>query len=159
MCDNASSNNTLVDHLKTLVPYFEGKSSCVRCVLHVTNLVAKSMLKLFDASQKGGSLAGEIDDEVFDFSGSDGADNVGLCGAEEEVDDNVEGWINEAELLTDEERAALDMHIQPLQKLLVKVSALKSEIHTIEKQSCRSKSCPLKSSTLALFSCLRGWLC
>ena len=117
------------------------------------------MLKLFDTSQKGGSLAGEIDDKVFDFSGSDGADNIGPCGAEEEVDDNVEGWINEAELLTDEECAALDMHIQLLRKLLIKVSALKSEIHTIEKQLCRSKSCSLKSSTLALFSCLHGWLC
>ena len=117
------------------------------------------MLKLFDASQKGGSLAGEIDDKAFNFSGSDGADNVGPCGAEEEVDNNVKGWINEAELLTDKERAALDMHVQLLQKLLVKVSALKSEIHTIEKQLCRSESCPLKSSTLALFSCLHGWLC
>ena len=108
-----------------LVTYFEGMSSHVQCVLHVTNLVARSMLKLFDISQKEGSLVGEIADEVLNHSGSDGDDNVDAVGpgsAEEEEDNNVEGWIDEAELLTDNEHAVLDMHIQPLWKLLVKVS-------------------------------------
>ena len=163
MCDNTSSNDTLVEHLETLAPYFEGASSHVQCVLHVTNLVAKSMLKLFDASQKEGSLVGKIADEVLNHSGSNGDDNVdavGPGGAEEEEDDNVEGWINEAELLTDDEHAVLDMHVQLLWKLLVKVSALaEDEIHTIKKQSYRSESCPSKLFIPALFFCLHGWLC
>ncbi|KAG2085774.1 uncharacterized protein F5147DRAFT_588788 [Suillus discolor] len=52
--DNASSNDTLVTELVDLVPHFAGETSRTRCFLHIVNLVAKSLLREFDAPKKKG---------------------------------------------------------------------------------------------------------
>lgn len=114
--DNASSNDTMVDSLAKLSLHFKGASSCVRCVLHVINLVAKSMLKLFNSPQKCSWSISEEADEMFNLLNDD-ANKVDLSLGEnstEDEDDNVEGWIDEVELLTDEECETLDNHIEPL---------------------------------------------
>ncbi|TFK47878.1 hypothetical protein OE88DRAFT_1608415, partial [Heliocybe sulcata] len=47
-CDNASNNDTMIKELPNLLPDFPGDANRVRCFLHIVNLVAKSILKLFD---------------------------------------------------------------------------------------------------------------
>ncbi|RDX45346.1 hypothetical protein K466DRAFT_443634, partial [Polyporus arcularius HHB13444] len=47
-CDNASSNDTMIEELSQLLPEFQGDFSRTRCFLHILNLVAKAMLKQFD---------------------------------------------------------------------------------------------------------------
>ncbi|KAJ7060841.1 hypothetical protein C8F01DRAFT_966136, partial [Mycena amicta] len=47
-CDNATSNDTMIDELKCRLPYFRGKEDRTRCMAHVINLVAKSLLKMFE---------------------------------------------------------------------------------------------------------------
>ncbi|KAG1734376.1 uncharacterized protein EDB91DRAFT_1037205, partial [Suillus paluster] len=46
--DNASSNDTLVAELATILPKFGGETNWSRCFLHIVNLVAKSLLREFD---------------------------------------------------------------------------------------------------------------
>lgn len=103
----------MVRDLAVLNPWFQGEASQVRCFDHVVNLVARSTLKPFD----GGKL---IDVEV--EGGDDGEDDSG--GDDEEGDpDNVEGWIDESDSLSEEERLELDDAVLPVKTVLVKVGA------------------------------------
>jgi hypothetical protein len=43
-CDNASNNDTMIEHLSTLVENFPGAANQTRCFTHILNLVAKSIL-------------------------------------------------------------------------------------------------------------------
>lgn len=64
-------------------------------------------------------------------------------GDDEDEDNNVEGWVDETDSMTDDERAALTRHIRPLQMILVKVSNNKKETKsTIEGDWYRSGSFP-----------------
>ena len=64
-------------------------------------------------------------------------------GDDEDEDNNVEGWVDETDSMTDDERAALTRHICPLQIILVKVSNNKKETKsTIEGDWYRSGSFP-----------------
>ena len=82
----------MVNDLAVLVPWFQGQASRVRCFTHAINLVAKSLLKAFD----GGNL---IEVEVEGDGNSEDDDG----GDDEEGDLNdVEGWIDERESLSEE---------------------------------------------------------
>ena len=48
--DNASNNDTMVDSLEQLLPVFSRRKSHVRCFAHTTNLVAKRVLRMFEAT-------------------------------------------------------------------------------------------------------------
>jgi hypothetical protein len=102
--DNASPNDVVVKDLVVLNPWFQGEVSQVRCLNHVIKLVMRSLLKPFD----GGKLI-----EVEVESGDDGEDNN--WGDNEEGDsDNVEGWIDESDSLSEEEQLELDDTILPV---------------------------------------------
>ena len=45
-----SNNDTMVDSLEQLLPMFSGRESRVRCFAHTTNLVAKRVLRVFEAT-------------------------------------------------------------------------------------------------------------
>ncbi|KAI6107637.1 hypothetical protein EDD16DRAFT_1435271, partial [Pisolithus croceorrhizus] len=47
-CDNASANEMMTNKLEFNIPEFEGKTSRVWCILHVGNLVVKTMIKQFN---------------------------------------------------------------------------------------------------------------
>ena len=46
--DNASPNNMMIDYLSDMILSFSGQRARVRCFDHITNLVAKTLLKLFE---------------------------------------------------------------------------------------------------------------
>jgi len=48
--DNASNNNTMVDSLQRILPVFSGCELRVRCFAYITNLVAKHVLRIFEAA-------------------------------------------------------------------------------------------------------------
>ena len=146
--DNASSNDTMVECLSELAPYFDGETSRVQCVLHVTNLVVKSLIKLFNIPKKGGQandktetgwdeeLETRWDDKIETGSQDSSLESDRLeeieqsMGDDEDEDDNVEGWVDETDSMTDNEHAALTRHIRPLWMILVKVSNNKKETKT-----------------------------
>ncbi|KAI0349628.1 hypothetical protein OH77DRAFT_1368935, partial [Trametes cingulata] len=47
-CDNASSNDTMTEHLAELLEAFNGGYSRTRCFLHILNLTVMSLIQQFD---------------------------------------------------------------------------------------------------------------
>jgi len=129
-CDNASNNDTMIAQLANLLDDFPGPANQTRCFMHVLNLVVKSVIRQFDLPKSKGdkilddaakellSLAGNIEFEEDELARRDANE------AEEDDDDNVEGWIDERTLMTDIELEELDESVEPVRLLLTKVSLL-----------------------------------
>ncbi|KAF9541912.1 hypothetical protein CPC08DRAFT_615488, partial [Agrocybe pediades] len=61
-CDNASNNDVMIDELEDRLPEFSSLNH-TRCFLHVNNLVARTIVKQFDAPKGKKSSANEDGDE------------------------------------------------------------------------------------------------
>ncbi|EJF62535.1 hypothetical protein DICSQDRAFT_18968, partial [Dichomitus squalens LYAD-421 SS1] len=46
--DNASNNDKMIEHLREILPEFEGTFHHTRCFAHVNQLVARSFVGQFD---------------------------------------------------------------------------------------------------------------
>jgi hypothetical protein len=124
--DNGSSNDTLVAELADRVAHFAGDTNRTRCFLHIVNLVVKSLIHEFDASKSkaNGSVSSgdkELDEltrdiDIEDTRTADEDPNKGIDNV-----DNDEGWVDELQLLEEEEREQLTESIRPLKLVLVKV--------------------------------------
>ncbi|KIK80438.1 hypothetical protein PAXRUDRAFT_15794 [Paxillus rubicundulus Ve08.2h10] len=109
MCDNTSNNNVMVEELSELAPEFTGSASHF---LHIINLIAKSLIHQFDMKKMTTDRDAELaelgrelaDKEVILLSETKREDDNELA---EEVD-NDEGWVDEIEELTEEERVELE---------------------------------------------------
>ncbi|SRR5258705_122076 len=137
-CDNASNNDTMVKHLATLVENFPGAANQTRCFTHILNLVAKSILRQFDAAKKAAddspdlndasdalaSLALELEDPE---SGSlVGDDDQGDDDDEEDIgddDDDVGGLGDGRDNMSEDEVAELEESLVPVRLMLVKVNS------------------------------------
>jgi hypothetical protein len=124
--DNASSNDTLVTELADRNAHFAGDMSRTRCFLHIVNLVAKSLIREFDAPKSKASMADDpelvkltADIEIEDARTADEDPNK-----DAESEDNEEGWVDELYLLEEEEREQLMDSIRPLRLVLAKVTVL-----------------------------------
>jgi len=86
------------------------------------NLIVKSIIRQFDApkSKKDRNLTNEL----LIFADNLDFEDEELTGRDdgEEEDDNVEGWIDEHLLMTEQEVEKLDESVAPLRLLLTKVS-------------------------------------
>ena len=109
----------MVAELGTLIPSFGGPANQIRCFDHVTNLVAKGTLSIFEgkkAIEEAGAEEGdvgnaedvEVDEEIID----DGDSDV-------DVDDDVEGTA----VLSEEELEAARATAESMSQVLVKVGA------------------------------------
>jgi hypothetical protein len=133
--------DTLCEHLEDHLLAFSSVNR-TRCFSNILNLVAKSLLKLFDVKKK--KRHDEVDDdidrdlqvsdeerELLDLA--DGVDDEELTMAQEndiddgdeveEDDEDEDGWVNELEVLTEEERENLKEILRPISKMLIKVSS------------------------------------
>ena len=126
--NNTSANDTMVTELADLVAHFGGKSMCMRCFLHVINLVVKTVIKVFNLPKKEGDKGWEILEhklktlEETDLEEYLTQTEMGADTDRDLEDDNMNEWINELEFLTDEELAELDDYLKPLHMMLAKVS-------------------------------------
>ena len=114
----------MIRKLEEKVPSFDGAMARSHCFLHIMNLVAKSLMQLFDPKQKDlgdidlAELEGELEDE----------DAVMITETNGEVDgevveiDNVEGWVDNVEALSDVEWRQLQASICPIRLVVGKVS-------------------------------------
>ena len=125
-CDNASNNDTMIEELANRLDDFPGPANQTRCFTHVLNLVVKSIIRQFDSpNSKNDKHLNEATNEMLSFAG-----NIELEGEEgRDEDDNVEGWIDEHELMTEEELEKLDDSVEPLRLLLTKVSKLLANLN------------------------------
>ncbi|KAI0697427.1 hypothetical protein C8T65DRAFT_582730, partial [Cerioporus squamosus] len=128
-CDNASNNDTMIAEMGVLLPFFEGQYHRVRCFAHVVNLVAKSLLRQFDAKTTG-EVEGEADEDVrallelAETMAQEDAETLAARREEEgeqaPLEDDDE-WVDEIESLSPEERVEFLERIVPVKLVLAKV--------------------------------------
>jgi hypothetical protein len=123
--DNASNNDTMVDHLSEILDEFPGTSNQTRCFAHTISLSAKAILKQFnvpktkngedldDAAQALANLAKNLDIED--------RETQSMANNEEDDDQPLDGWVDFREGMTAEQLEELDESVQPVRSTLVKV--------------------------------------
>ena len=101
VCDNSSNNNMMIIELSKLLCNLPGAADQSQCFTHVLNFVIKSKIQQFDIfkSQENGAMDEaakelaatlKIKELLSQASSTKGS----------EVDDNVDGWIDECDNMT-----------------------------------------------------------
>jgi len=123
-CDNASNNDVMVCKLEEKVPSFNGATTRLCCFLHITNLVAKLLMWLFDPKKKdlGDIELAELETELEEEDATMIAETSGEVDGQAVENDNAEGWVDEVEALSDVERRQLQASIRPIRLAVGKVS-------------------------------------
>jgi hypothetical protein len=119
----------MIDELVDLLPKFAGQANRCRCFLHIVNLVAKTLLKQFDVPEKNVDDALDAAErELLELAAGINLEEMvtvaekGL-GGDSPDKDNAEGWVDETELMSAEEREELRENVQPVRLVLMKVCA------------------------------------
>ena len=123
----------MIDELQTMLPKYGGCASHAQCFLHTTNLIAKSLISMFDIKKKKNGpsledpksidglekeieeLSENMDQEVQAMVAETEGSNVN-----EEADDTT-GLVNIVEEMGPEEHATHEGHVCPVTLVLVKV--------------------------------------
>ncbi|KAL0957210.1 hypothetical protein HGRIS_014896 [Hohenbuehelia grisea] len=125
-CDNMSANDGMINELFKIVLWFEGQKDRVRCFAHIINLVAKSLLKQFDVPKgKEGDTMSDAEQQLAELAKDLDMEDLQTrleTSARENDDDDVEGWVNEVEEMSEAKRKAHNANIQPVSLVIVKVS-------------------------------------
>jgi hypothetical protein len=116
----------MIDELATSLNDFSGPANRTRCFTHILNLVVKSILQQFDVPKvKRHEIVDAATEELLelagDIEGEEWSTTCDLAQAEDEDDDNIEGWVDERNLMSKEELEDLNKAIQPIRFLLTKV--------------------------------------
>jgi len=100
----------MIEELANLLDNFPSAANQTRCFTHILNLVVKSILSQFDLPKAKANIADEIlnladglelEEEISAKEGEEG---------EEGDDDNVEGWIDEREGMSELQLEELEAH-------------------------------------------------
>lgn len=121
----------MVAKLAEAIPSFPGSPNQVRCFAHIINLVAKTVLRQFDAGKDGkmgdqdtaAVLAEVVAGLDLDQTATDDGDVDVDTDTVEELDNDVDGWVDERTDLSEEEREELRDAVLPVKLILNKVSA------------------------------------
>jgi hypothetical protein len=116
----------MIAELADLLDGFPGAANQTRCFLHVINLVVKSIIKQFDLPKaQADGILDEATKELLALAGDIVLEEEESRneGNDDDDDDNCEGWIDEREKMTEQEREELDESVQPVRLVLTKVSA------------------------------------
>ena len=128
--DNTLNNDKMIERLAELIDNFPGTTNQTRCFTHILNLVAKSVLRQFEAPKAKGinsindtmkelaavsdELEDERDDVAVDKEGDEDGDNEG-------DNDDDDGLPEEREGMSQEQLAELEASVQPIRLVLTKV--------------------------------------
>jgi hypothetical protein len=124
----------MIEELANLLDDFPGPANQTRCFTHVLNLVVKSIIQQFDLPGKptDGSVLNKAAEELLNLAGDIEFEEAELemrhtkegeeDDGEDEEDDNMEGWVDEHALMTEEEVDELDESVAPVRLLLTKVT-------------------------------------
>ena len=125
----------MIAELANLIDDFPGPANQTRCFLHILNLVIKSIIRQFDVpkSKKSSDSDDDNNEGTLDEATKELLKLAGNIDLEEEItaragnegdatdDDDVEGWIDEHEEMSEDELIELAESIQPVRLLLTKV--------------------------------------
>lgn len=131
--DNGSNNDTMISTLQGLAPGHLSETNRVRCFAHVLSLVAKSLIRQFEARARGDQAAVEEEErelqelvadfdmdelaaQMQSFASLDASDRT--PGVDDDPDDEVDPMAD----LDDEERERFEREVRPMKLVLAKVS-------------------------------------
>lgn len=153
----------MISELETLLPAFSDVNH-TRCFLHVNNLVARTLVKQFDAPKKTPGRTNEDDEAIIKLAGDMEFEERATReqpleesgDASIDQDDDLNGWIDEIAALSQAEREVIQNATRPVKLVLVKVS--KTDRININKYlpSFRFANWLSKSSIQQLFFSHRG---
>jgi len=114
----------MIEEFEHLLNDFPGAANQTRCFAHIINLVVKSILRQFDVPKsKANEALDDASKALLDIA--EGIEHeeaeTQAGGSDDEMVDNVEGWIDERELMDEEEKQALDASVMPVRLVLTKV--------------------------------------
>jgi hypothetical protein len=119
----------MIEELAMLIDDFPGPANQTRCFLHILNLVVKSIIRQFDLPKKKKTSADDdnLDDldnataELLRLAGDIDLEEELMADSDDGEDDNVDGWIDEREEMTEDELRELAASVGPVRLLLTKV--------------------------------------
>jgi hypothetical protein len=115
----------MIDELTDSLPNFPGPANQCCCFLHIVNLIVKTLLKQFEVPKKDvDAVLDAAEQQLLELATGANMDELvtvaeGGLGDGEDADD----WVNEMDLLSDEEREELHQNVHPVRLVLVKVRA------------------------------------
>jgi hypothetical protein len=124
----------MIDALEDLIKTFPGDPNRVRCFNHVTSLVARSTIRMFDIPKAQADAAlDEAERELQELAEGIDLEDLVMQGEHNEADyddddavavddEDLDGWVDERAGLSTADRQALDKSLQPVRLVLVKVS-------------------------------------
>jgi hypothetical protein len=121
----------MIDHMAEVIESFPGEDNRVRCFNHIINLVAKSLLKLFEVSKKKRGVEGEVDDAEaalrelaadLDLEDMEMQRDAFAAGGDVGIDDD-DDIVDEIATMSEEEVTEFRKAVLPITKALVKVSS------------------------------------
>ena len=119
----------MIDHLSSLVDNFPGAANQIRCFNHILNLVAKSILRQFDAPKKDSRTS--EDDENLLAGLAQELDNETDNEDEEDLTDyNDDDWANK-----DGRQGMSREQVVKLEDSLVPVRLMLAKVHQFQTQS------------------------
>ena len=131
-CDNASSNDKMINKLAVKFVEFPGAPNCANYFAHILNLVVKSIMHQFDLAGTRSDTTQESTNELYKLAGNikgeeletqNEQDDDPQISEEEALHiDNDEGWVNERDDMIEEELDDLEDTVKPVRFLLTKVS-------------------------------------
>ena len=114
----------MIDELADLLDKFPEKANQTRCFLHIINLVAKSVIQQFDITkEKAGEALDEAEDALRTLAEGINLEDLEMQGEQNDnnIDDDVNGWIDERNALFAVDRNTLNASVCPVKLVLVKV--------------------------------------
>ena len=151
----------MLDELAKILPNFLGANAHIRCMAHTINLTAKAILHPFEPIKpRSKGTKGELSNEPV------APDDIGLeeLYAQlkdieengEQGKDNVEGFVNVLEEMTEAEQDEWRAKIEPVKQALYKVCTVQLNAHDLELIPFSCARSHTKSSTQPLSSYLDG---
>lgn len=128
----------MIEHLAELIESFPGTANQTRCFAHILNLVAKSILRQFDAPKVKGmkamddaakelaAVTDELDDEASENGNNEGGSDVDDDVDDDMVDDDEDGLPDEHDEMSEMELSSHEESVKPIRLVLTKVSQIKS---------------------------------
>jgi hypothetical protein len=139
----------MVEHLATLIDTFPGAANQTRCFAHILNLVAKSVLRQFeapkvkgkkvikDAAKELAAVFDELDDDASETGGNEGGDVGNDDEDDDVVDDDEDGLPDEQDGMSEEELTNLEESVKPIRLMLTKVNQFKLLFKQIDNDTFR----------------------
>ncbi|KDQ58887.1 hypothetical protein JAAARDRAFT_127421 [Jaapia argillacea MUCL 33604] len=158
----------MITELNTILPNFPGPSNCSRCFLHVVNLIAKQLLKLFDVQGKDAEGALDaVEEELLRLAAGIDLKEMttiaeGRNKGDQEIDD-VDSLVDKTASLTADEHAALQEEVAPVRLVLIKLWKFAFKvIHSTTKllpawYRCLKEQRPKLSQRLMLHNITTRW--